>query len=255
MNKWLLLLSVLICTAGFSQSIVNTEKAMPTTDDKFHLSSNFMGSNIKGNINISLLNIDVNCGVSVDSVNIIRALAGINMLSTNKNLTNNIGFLQLRYNRSIAKNIKTFTFTQVQYNNILLLKTRFLLGSGLRFEYGNDSSIFKYAILLGGMYEYESLDTKQLYTYEEPITRYYRTATSLSMGLHLNKLNVLSTTYYQARFSDFTDVRILNDTELSVLINSHIAVIMVMEYRYDSKPPQNLQPVDYTNSLGIRINM
>lgn len=246
---------VLLSLSSFSQSIVNTEKALPSNTNGIHLSTNLSGTSTRGNVDLTLLNADAHLGIKVDSTNLVRVMGGVNVLQNGTQLTNNIGFLQIRFNKDLTRGIKTFKFTQLQYNNILLLEKRWLLGGGFRFELIPDSSRFKAAFLLGAMWENEWLNPEMLDPGEVQETRFTRTATSFSLRYKTEKLTIISTTYYQARLKDFKDFRLLNDTEIALKVNKHLSVFNVFEYRYDSKPPNRLNPYDYTSSLGITINI
>ena len=255
MRNLITLLFVIITSIAYSQSIVNTEKALTTVDDKLHLNYNLSGNSIKGNVDINQLNTDLHIGIRLDTVHVFRAIAGISILQQNKKLVNNVGFVQARYNRILNERFRTFSFYQLQYNSILLLERRQLTGYGIRIDLEKDSSNFRYAFLIGAMYEQEILDETQLMPNEIVETNFLRTATSFSFKYDIKKVHIISTTYYQAHMSNFKDFRILNDTEINVKLNDHFSVFNVFEYRYDSKPPNMLNPYDFTNSVGLSIKI
>lgn len=250
--KILSILFWLSCTILNAQSIINTEKALVTSDRKIHISGDISTVLSQGNVNIILMNTELNMGWQPDSINTIRVMGGLNLLNQNGNTLNNVGFIHFRHNYQINKWMKSFAFYQAQYNNIIFLEQRHILGAGLRM--GVKKNNFDFAVLIGVMYEHEDLDESFLKQNEVSITNFGRSATAISAKYNHKHTHIISTTYFQMNMVDFSDVRILNDTEIRFQITKHFSIFNVFEIRFDSKPPSLLEPYDLTNSVGIGIN-
>ena len=59
--------------------------------------------------------------------------------------------------------------------------------------------------------------------------------------------------YYQPRFVDFSDYRLLNDLTLNVKINKLISLVTAISYRYDSRSPESLKDYDLNVGFGLEF--
>ena len=252
MRRIIIFILITISISGYSQSIVNTEKALPDSEHKFFLGSDVTTIYSGGNREINQFNIGLNVGWKIENSNVLRIISGATLLNSGSENIKNVGFSQIRHNFIINNRIKTFTFYQAQYNNILLIKNRQLFGSGIRFDIRkSDTSNFDVALLIGAMYEYEMLNQNDLMVGEIGETDFIRSATSVALKYDIDNIHIVSITYYQTHMLDFSDYRILNDTEVKIDINKNISINFIFQYRYDSKPPDALKPHDYINTIGV----
>ena len=113
----------------------------------------------------------------------------------------NSGVQHLRYNYKILDWFTAEAFTQAQFNEVLNVKFRWLLGGGPRFKIVKTKPFRLYGATLY-MYEYEELaDTSVIH-------RDHRLSSYLSMTLKIkDNLSLINTTYYQPKFADFSDFR------------------------------------------------
>jgi len=241
------------------QSIVNTEKMLPTLNNPKVLQVKLGGNLSGGNVEVSQLKASVNAGM-IQGKNTFRVMGGTGLLISQGVLVKNNAFGQLRHNAALTEKIKTFGFYQLQSNNVLLLLRRQLAGGGIRMDLlrskadsvGNRT--FSMSVMIGAMYEEELLDQDKVETgvafHEEAL----RMTNSLGFSYQISPTaKLVSTTYYQPDLEAFDDFRLLTDADLQVKISKHFAVSINGEYRYDSHPPLPLKQSDYQLSAGLDI--
>ena len=245
--------------SGHGQSIVNTEKMLPSLNNPKVLLLKLGGNLSGGNIEISQLKASVNAGM-IQGKNTFRVMGGTGVLISQGVLVKNNAFGQLRHNAALTEKVKTFGFYQLQSNNVLLLLRRQLAGGGIRMDLlrskvdsvGNRT--FSMSVMVGAMYEEELLDQNKVETgvtfHEEAL----RLTNSLGFSYQISPTSKLvSTTYYQPDLEAFDDFRLLTDADLQVKISKHFAISINGEYRYDSHPPLPLKQSDYQLSAGLDI--
>ena len=131
---------------------------------------------------------------------------------------------------------------QLQYNKVLLLNSRQLLGLGIRhsfFEKNIDTlKRIKSDITIGLMQEEEILNTETLMLGEKNYTNYTRTMLSMVFSIELSKqFTFINTTYFQQYLKNLSDYRLFNEINLVFAINKWLSVNCDIEYRFDSEPP------------------
>lgn len=106
----------------------------------------------------------------------------------NNRLITNKGFAHFRFIYNKDKLIEPELFAQIDYNDFIFLKERYLAGAGLRFiitdTYTNDS-LHRLSIEsgVGAMYEYEKVDD-----IKKPVTKYIRSTNFLNIRYSFNKI-------------------------------------------------------------------
>lgn len=161
----------------------------------------------------------------------------------------NAGIQHLRYNYKINDWFTAEAFTQAQFNKLLNVDFRWLLGAGPRFKVIKTKPFRMYAAVLY-MYEYEELADTSL------IHRDHRLSSYISLTLKLRKnLTLLNTTYFQPKFTDFSDFRLSSQTDLKIGISKHFAFKMSYVYFYDAVPAENVPNETHAlqNSLSFEF--
>jgi len=166
-----------------------------------------------------------------------------------KNIINNKGFAHLRITKDLFKNYQMEIFTQYEFNKLLLLNDRYLLGTGLRIGLQNSELLNTY-IGTGLMVEKEiyDLDSNQ----EKNLlrsTNYIKNNIVLSSNIDLS-----NTTYFQIASDNFNDYRILYDGGLIFHVNESFAFTIELKYRYDNDPQGNLGSGYIQISNGMSFN-
>lgn len=130
----------------------------------------------------------------------------------------NAGFGHLRAGRDFAPGWRWESFTQLQYNERLRLKARWLLGTGVRRRLFVTRGSQAYLGVLY-MYEYDEFTESRLFYRDHRLSNYFTLRTQLSPALYL-----AGTAYYQPRLPDF------NDTRLSLVTNATLSVTSTLRF-------------------------
>ncbi|MDH3651174.1 MAG: DUF481 domain-containing protein [Saprospiraceae bacterium] len=160
----------------------------------------------------------------------------------------NESFIHLRYTRDLdERTIRWELFTQLQRNTIRLLHMRALLGGGPRFKLTGESEKFKLYFASLYMFEYE--DEIEFSTH-----RNHRQSSYLSFTIAPNDaVRIISTTYYQPLWSDFSDFRLLTDFNLSVKLTTWLTLTSRFYHLRDSDPPGDAPDTTYRFVNGLRF--
>ncbi len=167
------------------------------------------------------------------------------------NFINN-GFGHFRWTHMWLSWLGTELFTQIQYNEFIRLRQRFLAGGGFRADVIEED----YAeVHLGTTYmlEFENLDVPDDGV-DEPQTLNHRWSNYLSIKLYLSEPNVslVETIYIQPRFDDFADIRVISEAELQISLGSNFSFAIGLSIRFDNRPPAEVEKLDTTLTNRIR---
>ena len=242
-----------------SQSIVNTEKLFSDNDDGFAASAELMGSAISGNANVTLVEYSLNFRYKWKKNNLKLLSGGEYIQEDGVDVSNNL-FGQLRYNYHFNSKNRLVSLYQLQYNQVLLLNRRQLLGLGLRhtlINWGSDTtSRFKTDLTLGVMQEEEELNSETLLLGEKYYTNYTRSMISMVVSFEVNKsITLINTTYFQQYLNNFADYRLFNEVNLMFSINKWLSFSCDFEVRYDSEPPSSLKSKDFNTNVGLLFKL
>ena len=252
-------ISLLFYNFSVAQSIVNTEKLFINNDDGFAVSSELMGSSIQGNAKVLLVEYSLNFAYK-KAKNSFKLLSGGEYINESRQVVSNSIFSQLRYNYNFSAKSRLFAFAQVQSNAILLLEHRLLGGAGFRqniIEKKKDTTrVFKIDLSVGIMQEEELLNRTDLPVAEKYYTNYTRSVISI-VGVYevTDVFTIVNTTYLQKYIKDFSDYRLLNETNLMFSINEMLSVSLDLEYRFDSDPPSTLKDTDFNTNFGFVFSL
>lgn len=159
----------------------------------------------------------------------------------------NSGYQHLRYNYKFTNRITMEVFTQTQYNPILKLDFRYLLGYGPRFKLLKKPNARIYAAVLY-MYEYDDIVGQKENYYENRISSYL----TFSFGL-FKTVDLTSTTFYQPNMANTADYRIANDTGMEIHINKNLNFKTTFNLLYDTKQPPGIPDLVYIFRNGLSI--
>lgn len=170
----------------------------------------------------------------------------IQFKSIEGNKFENSGITHLRYNYRFHPRIAWEIFTQGQYNKVSKIDFRYLLGMGPRFKLST-SEKYKFYLGIHAMYEYEELDDGVT-----PINRDLRGSTYLTFTLFpVANVTLISTTYYQPKFGEFSDYRVANQSSLLIDIFRNFAFKTSYTFIYDQAPAAGIPNSQYDLSSGI----
>ncbi len=158
----------------------------------------------------------------------------------------NGGISHLRYNYRFHSRIAWEVFAQGQYNKISLVDFRGLIGTGPRFKLTTSE---KYKFYLGTLVMYEHEELADGIT---PIQRDFRASGYLSFSLYpIETITLVSTTYYQPRFSKISDYRISSQSSFLIDLFKNFAFTIDYTFTYDAFPAIGIPNSQYDFSTGI----
>jgi hypothetical protein len=181
-------------------------------------------------------------------------------LNTNANYSNLGGevqvanaFIHFRYNYVLDTWVAAEVFTQGESDRFRRLRLRTLVGTGLRFTLAEGESA---AVFYGVSYMYEHT-TLAPSVADSPVrpadVHRMNNYAALLVVLEPGRAVLGNTIYYQPRFDDFMDVRLLDILSLDVSITGRLSASLQATLRYESPVPDPLKRYDLMvkNMLGV----
>lgn len=249
-NIIILLLGFLFQFTAFTQSIINIEEKRIITDTV----------GWAGSVGLQFaFNKDVKTNYSFSGKahvqyktkrNLYLLLGNSRLLEAGDSKFVNAGVVHGRFNRKYGKVVRWEMFAQWQYNRVLQVDNRILIGMGPRLKLLSNKKINLYQ---GTLYMYE---------YEEVLTprethRNHRLSTYLSGAWRPSKQVTLSGTYYfQPLLKDFTDNRSSGQLKLELGITDKLNFTTTFNFLHDTEPPADVPKEAYrlTNGLKYKFN-
>ncbi len=176
-------------------------------------------------------------------------LGNYNFSQTKGQKLSNAAFAHVRYNRKFSELVRYEAYSQIQYNELLNLRSRTILGTGLRFKF-SAKKVFKSYIGIAGFYEYEeNVETSRQFVNDFRMSNYL----VLSAVFPKSKGEFTSTTYYQPKFDQFNDFRISNQTIFVINLTDRVAFTSSFSYFFDRFPPAGIAQETISFDNGIRV--
>lgn len=156
--------------------------------------------------------------------------------TADKKETKNKGFVHLRTIRDLKENyLFAEAFTQLETDRFLNLRSRFLLGGGLRVDLVSmlrekeaAKTNIKVFAGIGVMYENEVYSEEQtFYVSHLRATNYISLIMALTEDVDLGIVN-----YYQPAFEDFNDYRFTSDIRLKVKLLGKLSLLFEASYKH-----------------------
>ncbi|TDN95273.1 uncharacterized protein DUF481 [Salegentibacter sp. 24] len=171
-------------------------------------------------------------------------LGNYKLIDSEEGNLQNSWFLHTRFNYKFSQLLRGEFFLQGQYNQLLVVEQRNLLGAGLRLKWISREYISAY---LGNsyMYEIEYSDRAQTTNSNHRNSSYL----SLSYLSKTNRFSITNTVYYQPLYKNLEDYRILEQFRLDIPLVNWFKVFMIYDYYFDSQTPLNT--MEYTSQLQI----
>lgn len=172
---------------------------------------------------------------------LITTLTDFNIVAIDQQNFVNNGFAHLRYsyNTKSYKRLFLESFAQGQYNQIQLIRQRYLLGGGARYAVLDlDSATINLGAFVMGEYEEEA---------SLIINRHLRYSCFISIDFQFNKSTGFnSITYYQPLFVYPGDYRINSETSFRFKITEKLRSRILYNIQYDTNPPTNAPKTIYS---------
>ena len=164
----------------------------------------------------------------------------------NKNYVND-GFQHFRYNYNFKK-LERLTyelFTQHQFNSIRKVQRRYLIGTGPRIAIADTGN---FRLYLGPLFIYENEKIIDDTMRSEKI----RMSAYISAQYAINEsLSFSFVTYYQPHLSHFANYRLTTETFLKIRLINRLAVKLIFETIYDTRPPATIPGMMYALNTGL----
>ncbi len=246
----ILLLVVFNASALFSQLVNIESRRMQTDSVRFagnaNLTFNFQKTN---DVTLNVFKASLNAQLKSKNLkHILLVLGKYDLSSSNKLTINNSGFSHLRYNYQYNKWLRWETYTQLQFNELLSLKYRFLAGMGTRFKL-NHGEVVKTYLGVSALYEYEQIqDIQRTVNSDIRMSNYF----VISIKFPKNVGEFTSTTYYQPLFKQFKDYRLTNESLVQLNISKQLSFITSVYYFFDFNPPNGVKQSTISVKNGLR---
>jgi hypothetical protein len=251
MIRILFLFISLLSPALLSAQLVNIEsKRMQTDSVRFTLNGDF-SFNHTNNDGIQVNQVDLSLTTQIKSKDLRKIyffLGNYKLIDSGEKNLENAWFLHGRFNYKLSDALRLESFIQGQYNQLLIVEQRNLVGAGLRLKWVDKENFSGYA---GNSYMYEIEISEQAGS-----TRYnHRNSTYLTLSYtsKQKKFSVTNTVYYQPLYRDFGDYRILEQFRLDIPLSKWLSVFTYYNYYFDSQTPLNSK--EYTSNLNIGIGI
>jgi len=163
----------------------------------------------------------------------------------NDELFSNI-FTHLRYNRKINEWLRWEIFGQFQNNMITQIDSRVLVGTGPRFKLVKTKILRLYTATLF-MYEREKEKTTPVVKHEDLRSSSYISLTWTPM----ENIELISTAFFQPKFNNFSDYRLLHHLTFKVSATKHFALSVKWQYLHDRFPAGSAPRTTYKFSTGF----
>jgi hypothetical protein len=162
--------------------------------------------------------------------------------------------LHLRYLHDVTPNLKPELFIQGDYNKARLLLSRMLGGGGVRIRLlQRVNSSYWFGISIFKEYESYNLPSTAIHPKE---THTIRWNNYLSFRYAKSEIFELSgVLYYQPSISAFNDHRILNENFLRINFTRRFSLTLSINFRFDSKPPDEIETLDTRVRIGLGYNL
>jgi len=180
----------------------------------------------------------------------LMSFNALNLTVFNDSKALNDGVQYLRYSYHFKDYLDVETFGQAQYNEIIKIRGRYLMGLGGRlhiFDQKRDS--VKLHLSVHYMREYEEETT-------EKINRHHRLNSVLSFGWPINdKIGLSLIAYYQPDMQNFLDFRFSSEAGIEIKILKRLTFKYSMAWFYDENPPEGINRIFYNirNTLLFEI--
>ncbi|MFC1555663.1 DUF481 domain-containing protein [candidate division KSB1 bacterium] len=239
---------------NFAQDLtaqVNIEKFRhDAQEERYSAEWEFNISSKTGNVDLTKIGFDLQNNLNWDNSKTLIILLGDYGWQGGRQYSNE-ALIHLRHIFFPDRRIQPESFTQIDYNKKRALEFRSLFGGGVRFQLLNEE---KKVLALGGslMYEHERIGISGL---AERETDLVRLSSYFSGNIAFGEIiNWACTAYIQPYVRDFSDFRLIIDTDFQIPLTAMIAFDLSFRSRFDNMPPANIKKHDSALNAGIAVS-
>ena len=248
---WMVALALLVLWPALASASVNFEKrrrALVRPGWAFGL--DVRGGLRRGNINVLEVGGEEYLGWQSDTYGFLllgehrfraqtlaRAGLGFEDLPQARQVNAHMG--HLRFFRRLRPWLTAEAFTQVEADQLAVLRWRHLVGAGLRVRIFEREGA---ALYLGTAYvpELEVLDRALFLSQpsgDGPINVWHRVGQVIDARVGRGPVQLVNTFYVQPRVDDLRDLRVLDEAALVVSVHEHVSIKLAASVRVDTRPP------------------
>jgi len=260
MKTYILLLSLLFPCSIFAQ--VNTEKMKKhQSEEGFVYNAEFRVGYASGNINYTTIDGSARIDYNQEKFNTFL-VGNYNYKKTPEKTIIHKGFAHVRFNREINEKSSVEAFLQQEFNELLLLDDRKVVGASFRTHLLNiknkkDSLTegFRSNLGIGGMYEIERYDLSGIENNTQEAKYYnWRITSYLTLDWSITKdVNYWCVMYYQPNINNFSDFRSIVESGLDIRIIGHLLFTFGVGYRYNNEPVGGKKQSDLLLINGLAL--
>jgi hypothetical protein len=180
--------------------------------------------------------------------NYFLLLGNIDYSLANGEELSNSGLIHFRYNRKLDKKLRIEAFIQYQYNKILGVESRTLIGVGPRYKINKSEKIIFY---LGSlvMQEFEKATDNTNTISDQRLSNYL----SLSLKNTAKTVEFTAVVYYQPNCKLWKDYRLSSQASLAFNMSSKVQFVNSVNYGYDSYAPANVNKKNIILTNGFKM--
>lgn len=251
---FLCLILIYFLPANLNAQVLNIERERLKTD------TTGLAGSVKVNVNV-IKNVEKLTEIGFfshlqykSSRSLYLLLLDYNLIKSAKDDFSNKGMSHLRYNFKLTPVVSMEAFTQAQFNKVLGINFRALVGAGPRFKILG-SNHFRLYSGLAWMVEHEEPVKIEDIPVNNSFETVHRLSTYLSFTLKLtDNLMVTNTTYFQPRPDKLKDYRVSTDLAAIFKITKTMSFTFSYAYLFDKVPFEGVPGQVYTLKNGLIID-
>ncbi len=228
--------------------IINIEDKRIKTKDSIHWYGDIGLSMTAIQVNKSVLTLRGNAQIEYKkNRHLWLSLSDYALLKAGSESFENAAFQHFRYNYKLKDALSLEFYTQVQSNKVQHIRSRVLAGTGIRWRiYKSKNKKSRLYFGIAYMPEYNVFKNQtSLY--------FHRLSNYLSATYDSGKnFKISSNTYYQPDLQQLSQARLSTQNTLSFKFNRHLSFKIDFTLGYDYTLPNNIEPVFYTWSNGLK---
>ncbi|MBL7995726.1 DUF481 domain-containing protein [bacterium] len=164
------------------------------------------------------------------------------------------GFLHARATRDLSASWIAEAFFQKEFNKLILLKDRRVVGAGLRYEIRNIDTVLgrqqKLFLGVGAGLMHE----REITTDPHDKKTLVRSTNYVSLTWKPDvRMAFSSTAYFQMDIQRSSDYRLINESSLSFSITKAVSFLTTASLRFDHEPPPDIKKYDLSVTNGITV--
>lgn len=174
-----------------------------------------------------------------------RGLTSLRYASSREQKIAEAAVVHLRHNYELVSWGHSLAFAQWQHDPFQRLRSRWLLGAGLRFDLLETERRYV-ALGVSSMHEVERIEDEAGRQTRERLSTFLNVDSTLA-----GEVNLDVTGFLQPRWTDFSDLRSVLTATLKVPLGGEFSLLLTYRLQHSSRPPQGVENVDWWLDTGF----